>query len=268
MHHFICTTCGTQYADCRTAPSGCVICEEERQYVKPSGQHWTTLDRLRKTHRNAICFQEPNLIGIGVEPQFGIGQRALLIRSPHGNVLWDCVSLLDKALIEMIQALGGIAAIAVSHPHYYTTMVEWNRAFDAPIHLHSDDRKWIMRPDDSIVYWQGDTHELAPGLTLVYCGGHFAGGAVLHWAGGCEGRGALLSGDIIQVVADRQHVSFMYSYPNFIPLGAAAVRRIVQAVAPFAYDRIYGAFWDLVIEQDGPNVVRRSAERHLKFIAD
>ena len=46
---------------------------------------------------------------------------------------------------------------------------------------------------------------------------------MLHWAGGADGRGALLSGDIVQVVPDRRYVSFMYSYPNLIPLPAAAV---------------------------------------------
>ena len=54
--------------------------------------------------------------------------------------------------------------------------------------------------------------------------------------------GALLTGDILQVVADRQHVSFMYSYPNFIPLPASAIQKITKALAPFAYDRVYGAF--------------------------
>jgi hypothetical protein len=100
----------------------------------------------------------------------------------------------------------------------------------------------------------------------VRCGGHFEGGTVLHWAGGAGGRGALLTGDVIQVVPDRKHVSFMYSYPNYIPLPASAIERIVQAVEPFEYDRVYGAFWDMVIETDGKAVVKRSAERYLRAI--
>jgi hypothetical protein len=52
---------------------------------------------------------------------------------------------------------------------------------------------------------------------------HFDGGTVPHWAGGAAGRGALLAGDTIQVVPDRKHVSFMYSYPKYIPLPASAV---------------------------------------------
>jgi len=170
-------------------------------------------------------------------------------------------------VVEAVKALGGISAIVISHPHYYSSMVEWSRAFGSvPIYLHAADRQWVMRPDQAIVFWEGETRTLAEGLTLLRCGGHSDGGTALHWAGGAGGRGALLTGDIIQVVADRKNVSFMYSYPNYIPLPTSAIERIVQAVEPFAYDRVYGAFWDLVIDRDGKEVVKRSAERYLKAI--
>src|SRR5262245_27507618 len=124
MPNFICTTCGTQYADSDQPPAVCDICEDERQYTKVTGQQWKTLDRLPLTHRNSIRYKESGLIGIGIEPHFAIGQRALLVRTPKTNVLWDCVSLLDLALVEMVKGLGGISAIAISHPHYYSSMVE------------------------------------------------------------------------------------------------------------------------------------------------
>jgi hypothetical protein len=264
MPNFICTTCGTQYAESDRPPDACPICLDERQYVKKTGQQWTTLERLRLTNRNSLKAEEPGLIGIGVEPQFAIGQRALFLRRPQGNVLWDCVPLLDGAIVEAITAIGGITAIAISHPHYYSSMVEWSRAFGGvPIFLHAADRQWVMRPDPVILSWEGEAKPLADGLTLIRCGGHFEGGTVLHWPEGGGGKGALLAGDVIQVVADRKHVSFMYSYPNYIPLPASAVKKIVRAVEPFAFDRVYGAFWDMVIEQDGQEVVRRSAERYL-----
>jgi hypothetical protein len=235
--------------------------------LRPSGQQWTTHEKLRKSNRNSLKFKEPNLIGIGIEPAFGIGQRALFVRTPAGNILWDCISLIDEAIVETVQALGGISAIGISHPHYYSSMVEWSRALgDVPIWLHADDQEWIMRPDNSVRFWDGETHQLNADVTLIRCGGHFAGGTVLHWKQGADGRGALLSGDIIQVVADRQHVSFMYSYPNHIPLSAAQVSHIVQAVEPYGYERIYGAFWDGVIDQQGKAVVQKSAARYIKAL--
>jgi glyoxylase-like metal-dependent hydrolase (beta-lactamase superfamily II) len=141
-------------------------------------------------------------------------------------------------------------------------MVEWARAFDAPVHLHAADREWVMRPDDCIEFWDGETRELGEGLTLVRCGGHFDGGTVLNWAAG----NALLSGDIVQVVQDRRWVSFMYSYPNLIPLPAETIRRIVAALEPYDFERIYGAWWDAVVRTDGKRALGRSAERYLRAI--
>lgn len=266
MSYAICTTCGTQFAQASGTPQACDICTDERQFVNPSGQHWTTLERLRSTHWQTIRRKATNLYGIGVEPKFGIGQRALLLRTPGGNFLWDCVSLLDAAVIELIHGIGGLKGIAISHPHYYTTMVEWSRAFDCPVYLHAADRRWVMRPDDAIQFWDADRHSLADGLTLVRCGGHFEGGTVLHWRDGAEGRGALLTGDIIQVAQDRNWVSFMRSYPNFIPLSSAAVHRLMEAVAPFEFDRVYGAFWGWVVESGAKQAVFRSAERYLRAL--
>jgi glyoxylase-like metal-dependent hydrolase (beta-lactamase superfamily II) len=269
MPNFICTTCGTQYVESERPPAACTICEEPRQYVKVTGQQWTTLERLRLANRNSIKFKEPGLIGVGIDPPFAIGQRALYLRTPKANILWDCLSLLDEAVVEFLKAMGGISAIAISHPHYYSSMVEWSRALGSvPIYLHAADRQWVMRPDKAVVLWEEETKTLGDGLTLIRCGGHFEGGTVLHWASGAGGNGALLTGDVIQVVPDRKHVSFMYSYPNYIPLRASAIERIVKAVEPFSFDRIYGAFWDLVIEKEGKEIVRRSAKRFLEAIGD
>jgi glyoxylase-like metal-dependent hydrolase (beta-lactamase superfamily II) len=157
--------------------------------------------------------------------------------------------------------------MAISHPHYYSSMVEWSRAFnDVPVYLHAADRQWVVRPDPAIVFWEGDTHTLADGLTLIRGGGHFEGGTMLHWAAGAQGRGVLLPGDIIQVVHDRRWVSFMYSYPNLIPLSAKAVKRVAASVAPYAFERIYSPWPGRVVMADGSSVVRRSAERYLNAL--
>ena len=189
------------------------------------------------------------------------------MQSPHGNVLWDCISLLDSQTVEFIRDRGGIKIIAISHPHYYTTMVEWSRAFcDAPVLLHELDREWVMCPDNAIRFWKGEQILLHDGITLIRGGGHFPGGALLHWPAGAGGKGALLSGDIIQVVPDRRWVSFMFSYPNYIPLNAAAVRQLVDCVDPFAFERIYGAFDSMQVTSDGKGAIRRSADRYIRMI--
>jgi hypothetical protein len=131
--HFICVTCGMQYAATLKPPAHCPICEDERQYVGHAGQQWTTLDGYRKTHKNVFTEQDLGLHTILPEPKAGIGQRAFLVRTNEGNVLWDCVPPLDDATVQTVRSLGGLKAIAVSHPHYYTTMVEWSKAFgDVP----------------------------------------------------------------------------------------------------------------------------------------
>lgn len=266
MPRFICRTCGTQFAATEIAPEHCPICEDERQYIGWQGQQWTTLEALRADYHNVVKTEEPSLTGIGTHPSFAIGQRALLVQTAEGNLLWDCITLIDAPTIAAVNALGGIRAIAISHPHYYSSMVEWSRAFDAPIYLHAADRAWVMRPDDAIEFWEGETRPLWEDMTLIRGGGHFPGGTVLHWPAGAEGRGAMLTGDILQVVSDRRYVSFMYSYPNLIPLPAHEVERITAAVAPYKYDRIYGAWWDRVVFTDAQAAVARSAERYIKAI--
>lgn len=262
MTCFICITCGTQHADATHPPRGCAICADARQYVGWEGQRWTTLEALRRDHRNRVERLEPGLTGIGTEPSFAIGQRALLVETPEGNLLWDCISLIDDATVAAVHALGGLRAIAISHPHYYSSMVEWSRAFDAPVYLHRADRRWVMRPDPGIHFWSGETLSLFGGITLVRCGGHFPGATVAHWPAGAEGRGALLAGDVLQVVQDRRYVSFMFSYPNLIPLPAHIVERIARTVATYDFDRIYGAWWGRVVDRDGRAAVARSAARY------
>ena len=168
---------------------------------------------------------------------------------------------------EIVNSLGGLKAIAISHPHYYTTMTEWSAAFGAiPVYLHAADKKWIMRSAPCLELWRGETKELSPGLTLIRTGGHFEGGTVMHWAQGAGKKGALLSGDLLQVTTDRKFVSFMWSFPNFIPLGAKAVAAIGARLKPWSYDVIYGAFWDRVIASDGRRVTDASVARHLEIL--
>jgi hypothetical protein len=266
MPAFICTACGTQYPASEKPPAQCTICEEERQYVPITGQGWTTLESLQVRHRNSFHQHEPGVTGIGTEPHFAIGQRAVLIETPNGNVLWDCIAFLDDATIAMIKARGGLKAIAISHPHFYTANGEWSRTFGAPVYLHAADRNWVLNPHAGIKYWDGDTHDLMPGVTLIRCGGHFPGAAVLHYANGAGGKGIVCSGDTLTVATDRKWLTFMRSYPNFIPLSKNEVEHIGRALAPFKFDVIYGHYFDRVIGKDAKQVLVKSIARYVAAI--
>jgi hypothetical protein len=262
----ICKTCGTSFPEAPTPPADCPICEDERQFVPRRRQLWTTPQALAEDHVNGWDRLEPDLFQIQTHPTFGIGQRALLVRTPQGNILWDCVSLIDDATVELIRGLGGLKAIAISHPHYYSCMQDWARIFDCPVYLHAADADWVMRPDPAIRHWDGEILEIAHGVTLLRLGGHFAGGSVLHWADGAARRGALLSGDIVQVAADLNRVSFLWSYPNMMPLAGATVRRIANTLAPWGFERIYGAFPGRQVTAGGAQAVQRSAARYIELL--
>jgi hypothetical protein len=258
MDRFICIACGTQYPDSEGPPPECTICVDERQYVPKDGQRWTTLAELAAEHSNELR-DEGTLTGVATVPWFAIGQRALLVPYGDSNFMWDCITLIDAATAEAVERRGGLAGIAISHPHYYSCMVEWAHRFDCPVHLHADDAEWVMRRDPAIRHWDGETLELEGGLTLIRGGGHFPGGTMLHRD---HGAGELLTGDIIQVIPDLSHVGFMWSYPNLVPLPEAEVQAIAASVEPFEFETIYGAWWDRIIPSGAKDVVRRSAARY------
>jgi glyoxylase-like metal-dependent hydrolase (beta-lactamase superfamily II) len=261
---WVCCACATQYPAAERPPERCPICDDPRQYVPHDrGQRWITWDGLLDGH-GADIRDDHGFLGIGCRPSFGIGQRALLVPSATGNVLWECTPYLDDEVVVRVEAEGGLAAIAISHPHYYSAMVEWARRFGCPIHLHRADERHVVRPDPAISFWDRETLELGDGLTLVHCGGHFAGAAVLH----VRDRRALLSGDIVHVIPDRRHVTFMYSYPNMIPLPPSRVEAIAAALEPFEFDTVHGAWFGSVVTEDGSGAVRRSAERYVRAVTE
>ena len=196
MQNWICETCGVQFSESNQPPAACLICEDDRQYVGPSGQNWTTLQQMQGNFHNKTFEVNDQIISIGpTQPKFAIGQRALLIKTPHGNVLWDCITLLDDTSRAVIDQHGGISMIAISHPHFYDTMVEWAQAFQCKILLHQADQKWVMRKDkaakDHVEFWSGNSKQLNDSLELVRLGGHFAGSCILHSRAGEGFTGAL-----------------------------------------------------------------------------
>lgn len=265
MPKYICVTCGTQYPAGDSPPAGCAICEDDRQYINPDGQQWTTLEDEQGRHTTSFDEIAPGITTISTTPKLGIGERAYLLRTPHGNVIWDLVAYFEATTVEEIKAHGEVRAIAISHPHFFTTMADWSEALGGvPIYLHADHRPWVMRPDDALRYWDGATHELLPGVTLIHCGGHFPGSTVLHWAGAHDGAGALFTGDTIKVVADTRWVTFMYSYPNSIPLDERTVQHIAQAVAAQRFAHLYDGW--VAMTGDAHAAVQRSAERYIAHL--
>ncbi|MBL8176432.1 MAG: MBL fold metallo-hydrolase [Bryobacterales bacterium] len=261
--HWVCATCGVQHGVSASPPARCAICEDERQYVGLAGQAWTSAAALREKHRNVFHEVAPGVWSIHTEPAFGIGQRAYLIQTGEGNLLWDSLTLTDGESLQRVRELGGVRAIAVSHPHYYSAMVDWSDGFGGvPIYLHEDDREWAVRVYSAIHWWSGEERELFGGLGLVRSGGHFAGYQVAHWA---AGDGVLFAGDQPQVCMDGRWVTFMYSYPNWIPFSAAQVRRITGSLAGLRFERMYGAFGRNLLS-DAKAIVARSEERYLRAI--
>jgi hypothetical protein len=88
----------------------------------------------------------------------------------------------------------------------------------------------------------------------------------MHWQGGAGGRGIVCAGDILTVTTDRKWLSFMRSYPNFIPLSAREVEHIGKALAPFQFDLIYGHYFDRVIAKDAKQVLDKSIARYVAAV--
>ncbi|TDZ31355.1 Uncharacterized protein C8035_v005967 [Colletotrichum spinosum] len=251
MDLLICGTCGVQYDS--HAVKSCKICDDPRQYVAPDGQWFTTLRDLQdsKKYTNVFTKDKYNsaVIAVQTQPQVAIGQRAFLLRSAEGNVLWDCVTYIDRDTVARVDALGGISAIVISHPHYFSTALHWAEAFGCKVYVSAEDGEWLTRRGDAHVLWTGRQREFANGSFLaVKVAGHFPGSSVLLW----RSEKKLFVADSVMVVPSGvYHVdrppgtasfSFMWSYPNLIPLSPDDVHGIWKAVAGLDFEDAYSAF--------------------------
>ena len=261
----VCVTCGNHYLE--VPPELCVVCADERQWVPPDGQRWTTLATLAEAgHRSDVREVEPGLTGIGASPPVAIGQRSLVVSTQAGNILWDPSGFIDDQAVAAVRGLGGLAFVTASHPHFYGSIAAWADEFGAEVLVPADDQAWLrVAPDTRVRTWSARLQVL-PGVTLIQCGGHFPGSAVLHWADGADGAGVLLSGDTIFVTPGEDRVTFVWSAPNRLPLSQVAVRAVWEAVRPYQFDRIYGGWWTPVIRSDAKNIVQRSALRYIQHV--
>jgi glyoxylase-like metal-dependent hydrolase (beta-lactamase superfamily II) len=267
MADWLCTACAVEYPAGEHPPASCPICEDERQYVPPEGQRWTSLQRLQRDGERVVVTElEPDLYGLRSEPKLGIGQQAMLLRTPEGNLLWDPTGYVDEAAATAVQDLGGVAVIATSHPHMFGAQTSWSRMLgDPPVLVNAADRAWVQREEPCLRSWEGEV-EVLPGVTLRTIGGHFPGSAVVHWDRGVVHGAVVLSGDTVFPGPSQRWVTFQRSFPNDIPLSAAVVRRIADRVCDRPFDRMYGNLGN-VIPVDAREAVLRSADRYIGWVS-
>ncbi|KAF8524323.1 beta-lactamase-like protein [Hysterangium stoloniferum] len=273
LYRPICGACGTQFEG-PNPPSRCHICDDPRQYVPPSGQTWTTLKESQSKFKNVI---EPlpgageSVYTIVTQPRFPIGQRCHLIRTPQGNILWDLIAFIDDETVQKIDELGGIQAIVISHPHFYTTHSTWSHVFGKiPVYLASDDERWLSRRDASASsirkFITSPVQEIIPesAAVAIKAGGHFPGSMVLHW------KNRLFTADTVMVVPSGLYdierldgtvsFAFLWSYPNMIPLPSDAISSIIERIAPFEFDAAHGGFSGQDIQRDAKQKLIKSAD--------
>lgn len=258
----VCTACGTQYAEDFNKNNNCPICEDERQYVPEKGQGWSNLNELTANFGLTIRQLNDNLYELKMVPSFGIGQRAFLLLSPNGNVLWDCITLLNESAIAFIRAKGGLKAIAFSHPHYYSTMNDWASVFNCEIYIHAKDEQWVYYKTNHLKLWEGEQHMLWDGLTLHNIGGHFPGSSILHIPAFTP-KGTILCGDTFYISPNKKHFSFMYSYPNRIPLPITEVKRIRERMHRIDFDTIHGFYDYQNIYTDAKKILETSFNKYI-----
>jgi len=270
---FICVNCGLQHAEDAAVPAHCLNCRDERESMTHKPQRWTTLDEMYGHYRNVFVPLGEGVTGLVTAPTFGIGPEVFLVETAAGRVLWDCFAYIDDSTVTEIKHAGGLSAIVISHPHMFGSVVEWSHVLGkVPVFIHEDNQPWMPRPDPVIHWWKGESLQIDSALTVIRIGGHFPGSSVLYWREGAGGKGALFTGDGILPVEDRRWVSFMYSYPNLIPVGRRAVEKIVDAVSRLQFDRIYGGPMygsgggRPIIQTGAKEVVFRSAKRYLEHL--
>lgn len=247
--------------------------QDPRQFVPPSGQSWTTLLQLKQNHRNVWQQDpvDPAICSVWTDSKFAIGQRAFLLQTPDGNILWDLITLLDEPTINRITSLGGLKAIVISHPHYYTTYVEWTRTFNCPVYMSSDDQEWLCQQPPTPQMLRlidgpaGVSEPITGGITAIKTGGHFPGSLVLHWK-----RKLFIADSIVTVpvsLLSPMHLvcvlaslilqsaytpyprppgqtsyTFQWSIPNMIPLPPSEILKMWQAIKPWSFNTTHGAF--------------------------
>ena len=266
MERFVCVTCGTQFPDADDAAA-----ERARSATTRAS---TSRSRASSGRRSPSCApttatrsgDEGALTGIGTEPHVRDRPARAARPARRANLLWDCVTLLDDATAAAVERRGGLAAIAISHPHYYSAMVEWAHRFDCPV-LPARGRPRVghaARPRDRVLGGRdarprrrADADPLRRPLRRR------------HRAAPARRGRAAVAATSSRSSPTARWVCFMYSYPNLIPLPEAAVQamaRRARAVRVRARSTAPGGARSS--RRDGAGIVRRSAERYARALRE
>ncbi|KAI1053763.1 hypothetical protein LB507_007438 [Fusarium sp. FIESC RH6] len=280
--HLVCDACGTHFPT--TSLKTCFICDDPRQFVPPTGQSFSTLASLKKKHRNEFtpCATDPDITFITSTPKLGIGQRAILIKTPKGNILWDCITLLDDETVKKIEDMGGLRAIVISHPHFYSAHVQWGRAFGCPVYLASEDMIWTtFSSSEQVPLTDTTTPILDTGATAIKLGGHFPGSMVLHYnnrlfiadtlmttASGVGDWSVDASGAERTRPEGLNSYSFLWSIPNFIPLGVEEMVRMWKILKEWEFERTFGGFMGMDVRDNAKERVWESMKIQAGFIGE
>jgi hypothetical protein len=257
-----CSACGTAFVDEKFTSGNCPVCSDDRQYIPSKGQSWTKREDLQNNFNNLITPIADNFYEIKTIPKFAIGQRAFLITSPNGNILWDCMPLLKDNTVEFIKSKGGLKAIAISHPHYYSSMNEWAETFNCPIYIHQSDEEFIFTKGSHINLWNGDENELWDSIKIKNIGGHFPGSSILI-VPFLSKEGTILCGDTFYISPSKRHISVMYSYPNLIPVSLSEINRINGIMKNVPFDTIIGGFDNQKISPNAKDILNASFAKYL-----
>ncbi|MBY0480357.1 MAG: MBL fold metallo-hydrolase [Chitinophagaceae bacterium] len=257
----ICGTCGTHYLP-HASSDVCEICNDDRQYIPDGGQIWITPDQLQRNNSVRLHKLHERVYELQIKPTFAIGQRALLILSDQGNILWDCIPLLNEPTISFIKTHGGLKAIAFSHPHYYSNMNDWAEVFDCKIYIHQNDEQWIFNMNNHINLWTGQEKKLWDGIRLINIGGHFPGSSILH-VPFLSKEGTVFCGDTLAIAPNKKHIAVMYSYPNRIPLSLQEMNRIKNRLDKIPFDSLYGFYSDQNLSEDVKKILAASLHQYI-----
>ncbi|KAF7196741.1 hypothetical protein HII31_02111 [Pseudocercospora fuligena] len=268
----VCSTCGTQYDTLLDdSTMSCRMCNEPRQFLPPIGQAWTSLADMQGHYKNQIKQDELDgrIWSIFTQPQFAIGQRAVFLETDEGNILWDCVSFLDQDTIDFIRSRGGLRAIAISHPHFYTTHLAWAKEFDCPVYLTGTEKAYLNRIDEGEqrIFVDQEVHEILPGVNMIRLGGHFPGSSVLHYDNtvvcsllcqqveetSTNAYSSLLGSAILTCsqsglnlsnhTKEHQVFFFHYAQPNFIPLGPTGMHSMWKRLSKWDFHTLHSLFY-------------------------